>query len=55
LTYFSGEGKAFCAGGDIKSLYEARQSDSSEDKKILSEFFREEFEVDYMIAKMNPI
>lgn len=55
LTYFSGEGKAFCAGGDIKSLYEARQSENQEDKKILRDFFKEEFQLDYKIAKMKPI
>jgi len=30
-------GKAFCAGGDIKSLYDARESNP----KILADFFRE--------------
>ncbi len=53
LVTFEGTGsKAFCAGGDIKSLYNAR-GDSSTD--IHDRFFREEFQMDYMLAKMKPV
>jgi len=48
-------GKAFCAGGDIKSLYDAKKSGNTENMKILDTFFREEFILDYSLAKMRPV
>lgn len=50
---FLGAGKAFCAGGDIRALYEAKQSE--ENQYILSEFFKREYIVDYCLAKLNQI
>jgi enoyl-CoA hydratase/carnithine racemase len=43
--------KAFCAGGDIKSLYLARQTN----RKLLDEFFRDEFTLDYKLTKMKSL
>ena len=48
-------GKAFCAGGDVKALYEAKQKNDISDKKILDHFFREEYILDNAIRKMKPI
>ena len=48
-------GKAFCAGGDVKALYEAKQKKELSDKKILDSFFREEYTLDNAIRKMKPI
>ncbi|EAR91165.2 enoyl-CoA hydratase/isomerase (macronuclear) [Tetrahymena thermophila SB210] len=47
-------GKAFCAGGDIKSLYDAKKSGKPEELPILDTFFREEFTLDYELANMKP-
>jgi enoyl-CoA hydratase/carnithine racemase len=47
----SGEGKAFCAGGDVKSLYLNRKSHP----EMLDVFFREEFELDYLLSQMKSI
>jgi enoyl-CoA hydratase/carnithine racemase len=44
-------GKAFCAGGDVKSLYEGRESNP----KILADFFREEFTLDYQMTVMHSL
>ena len=46
-------GKAFCAGGDIVSLYNAKKGDG--DPKILREFFHQEYKVDYNLSKMKPL
>lgn len=43
--------KAFCAGGDIKSLYLARETN----RKLLEDFFRAEFTLDYKLTKMNSL
>lgn len=40
-------GRAFCAGGDIRSLYDARQKG---DMAFISELFRLEYTVNYQIA-----
>lgn len=45
-------GKAFCAGGDIKSLYDGKQKGDTE---ILERFFREEFTLDYTLSQMKAI
>jgi enoyl-CoA hydratase len=43
-------GKAFCAGGDIKTLWEARGAPEKQDS-----FFREEYVVDYLLARDNEL
>ena len=40
-------GKAFCAGGDIRALYDAKKNGTP---KILSEFFWHEYRLDFRIA-----
>ena len=52
---FEGVGKAFCAGGDIMSIYKAKISNNKEEEKMMDTFFREEFLLDYLIKNMNPI
>lgn len=47
-------GKAFCAGGDVRSLYDAKIGGKAEDQWILNSFFREEFTLDYNLSKMAP-
>src|SRR5688572_7819523 len=39
--------KAFCAGGDIRALYDAKKNGNG---KLLSEFFWHEYRLDYRIA-----
>jgi enoyl-CoA hydratase/carnithine racemase len=46
MIYGAGD-KAFCAGGDIRALYDAKQGG---DTKLLSEFFWHEYRLDYRIA-----
>lgn len=53
VIVFTGEGKNFCAGGDIKSLYTAKQQDPK--TKIVKDFFRYEYLLDYSLTKMTPI
>lgn len=54
LAIFKGAGdKAFCAGGDIKTLYESK-TDSSK-AGAPDAFFREEYTLDYTIANMKTI
>lgn len=46
-------GKAFCAGGDVKTLWEAR---TKPDGRAQQEaFFREEYTVDYMLARDSEL
>ncbi len=40
-------GKAFCAGGDVRALYEAKQAG---DAKFLEAFYRREYQLNYRIA-----
>ena len=47
-------GKAFCAGGDIVSLYNAKTGKSG-DPSILKQFFAQEYMVDYQLSKMKPL
>jgi 3-hydroxyisobutyryl-CoA hydrolase len=49
--------KAFCAGGDVKTLYEARtgKGEKGQNLQILDQFFREEYTCDYKMATMKPI
>ena len=41
-------GKAFCAGGDIKNLYEANVG--KVDPKVKAEFFAREYLLDYALT-----
>jgi enoyl-CoA hydratase/carnithine racemase len=43
-------GRAFCAGGDVKTLFEGDTSLASRE-----EFFREEFSLDYRLATSKSI
>lgn len=45
-------GKAFCAGGDIVSLYKAHTTPGA-DKSCLSGFFAREFLLDYTLANLK--
>lgn len=56
VVWFAGKGgKAFCAGGDIKTLYEAKfLKDQRLREKIHDNFFRYEFMCNYDISRMKP-
>jgi enoyl-CoA hydratase/carnithine racemase len=41
-----GQGKAFCAGGDIKALYGAMAANSTEEKQYIQDFFEHEYRLD---------
>ena len=43
----SNSDKAFCAGGDVRSVYEARSKD---DKSLMVDIFQEEYLLNYMIS-----
>lgn len=45
-------GKAFCAGGDIVSLYKAHTTPGA-DKSILAQFFAREYLLDYSLSQMS--
>ena len=45
-------GKAFCAGGDIVSLYKAHKTEGA-DKSILANFFAREFLLDFALSQMT--
>jgi enoyl-CoA hydratase len=47
VMIFGAGDKAFCAGGDIRALYDAKKNG---DAKLLSEFFWHEYRLDYRIA-----
>lgn len=47
-------GKAFCAGGDVRSLYDAKVIGNAEDQWILDAFFREEYTLDFKLSVMKP-
>ena len=46
-------GKAFCAGGDIKAVYNAREG--KEDRSIMQKFFAREYLLDYSLSQMHPV
>lgn len=46
-------GKAFCAGGDIKTLWDGRGSPATAEKQ--DAFFREEYTVDYALARSAAV
>lgn len=52
IVIFSGNGKAFCAGGDIVDLYNAKIS--GKNLRILKDFFRYEYLLDYSLTKIIP-
>lgn len=45
--------KAFCAGGDIVSLYKAH-TDPTKDQSVKKKFFEYEYLLDYSLSKMSP-
>lgn len=54
FDYIKG-GKAFCAGGDVKSLYYAKTSPSEiYPPSMLDSFFYHEYQTDYALASMKP-
>ena len=56
VALISGTGeKAFCAGGDIVSIYNAHVGKAGFDKKIKADFFAEEYLVDYELTNMKPL
>eukprot|EP01017_Pseudomicrothorax_dubius_P020250 TRINITY_DN22154_c0_g1_i1.p1 TRINITY_DN22154_c0_g1~~TRINITY_DN22154_c0_g1_i1.p1 ORF type:complete len:384 (+),score=120.09 TRINITY_DN22154_c0_g1_i1:120-1271(+) len=54
LLFTGAGGKAFCAGGDIKTLYDAKISGDPTKMKVLDEFFHREFLTDYGMSKLKP-
>mmetsp|Transcript_76421 Transcript_76421/g.105750 ORF Transcript_76421/g.105750 Transcript_76421/m.105750 type:complete len:152 (+) Transcript_76421:178-633(+) len=46
-------GKAFCAGGDIVSVYKAKMAEGG-DRSIMANFFAREYLLDYQLHKMDP-
>jgi enoyl-CoA hydratase/carnithine racemase len=46
-------GKSFCAGGDISSLYHLKKNGA--DDKVIKDFFRYEYLLDYLLTRMRPI
>ena len=53
IVIMSGNGKAFCAGGDITSIY--KQRTMKDGLKLNKNFFRYEYLLDYSITKMKPV
>ena len=50
MVVISGSGpKAFCAGGDIVSMYQAMQSAANQIPEFIAEFFATEYRLDYTI------
>lgn len=52
VVLISGTGKAFCAGGDIRKLYDANIGKQPESFK--SEFFAREYLADFALTEMRP-
>lgn len=48
-------GKAFCAGGDIVSLYNAHIGKPGFDKNLGAQFFADEYLMDYELTAMKPL
>ena len=44
-------GKSFCAGGDIRTLWDHRDKDEGD--KVQEKFFRNEYRLDHMLARSN--
>jgi enoyl-CoA hydratase/carnithine racemase len=47
----SPESKAFCAGGDVKAIYNLRANKSP--PEALEEYFKEEYELDYLVSQLE--
>ena len=45
---------AFCAGGDVKACYLAGLSKDESERELTADFFREEYQLNYMIAMQPP-
>ena len=48
---------AFCAGGDVKAVYLsgiAKQTKEEEGHDVTADFFREEYQLNYLIANQPP-
>lgn len=50
MAWFEGEGKAFCAGGDVKVIFEPG---STPEQRCT--FFREEFTLDYRVSQLSTV
>ena len=48
-------GKAFCAGGDIVSIYNAHVGKPGFDSSIKQKFFADEYLQDYQLTNMRPL
>lgn len=56
VAMISGTGeKAFCAGGDIVSIYNAHIGKPGFDKSIKADFFADEYLQDYELVNMKPM
>lgn len=53
IVALRGEGRALCSGGDVLAVVKAANSPSPNERKSALIFFQEEFELDYMIAKLG--
>lgn len=54
VTMISGTGgKAFCAGGDIVSVYKGKMGDA--DPSVMQQFFSREYIMDYSLTQMSPL
>lgn len=50
MVWLQGAGdKAFCAGGDIRDLYQAMKAEPGQFQPYVSEFFTKEYSLDYLI------
>jgi len=47
----SPQSKAFCAGGDVKAIYNLRTTNAP--PEALEEYFKEEYELDYLISQLE--
>lgn len=47
--------KSFCAGGDIRGLYDLYTSQIPEKFELIQSFFEQEFILDHFVAHMNPV
>lgn len=56
VVLISGTGeKAFCAGGDIVSIYKAHVGTPGYDQFIKADFFAKEYLADYSLVEMKPL
>ncbi|THV07797.1 3-hydroxyisobutyryl-coenzyme A hydrolase isoform 1 [Dendrothele bispora CBS 962.96] len=51
VVWGSGEGRAFCAGGDVAGVVADASKPETRSKAV--EFFKKEFEVDFMLGALN--